>query len=361
MTENNVRLQEQVSDAQLEIDDLEKRLQAAQQEAEAVDARFRGVHEGLQSTQSVVRENTEDVYQVIHKTAEHIETHLVGLGAVVEAGLRSIGSVNRLGANRNTQDEQITLGEGHSLELRSRWLDLVERTLTGTLSEDKSMSPWNAGEYDAATRMVGRDWPVSAFTMIGSARMKSLRSLCEMVIADGVEGDFLEAGVWRGGASIYMAAIVLAYQQKNRRIFVADSFCGLPEPSDEYAEDAGDTHSEFTELAVSREDVERNFDRYGLKSDSVVFVEGFFKDTLHNVDTEKLALLRLDGDMYESTIQSLNALYRKVVPGGIVIIDDYVLGPCAQAVDSFRREHGIVAEIHQVDGAAIWWQIPHSE
>lgn len=239
----------------------------------------------------------------------------------------------------------------------SLYLDLLEQTLTGMLYQDEAISPWSSG-FDADTRAVGRDWPARAETMIGTARMRNLRTACETVLAEGVPGDFIETGVWRGGACIYMRAILEACGDAERRVFVADSFQGLPPPDPEaFPADAGDPHHSFEQLAISRADVEANFRRYGLLDDRVVFLEGWFKDTLPAAPVERLAILRLDGDMYESTAQALDALYHKVSPGGFVIIDDYLLKPCAAAVDDFRARHGVTAQLHEVDGAAVWWRV----
>jgi hypothetical protein len=194
--------------------------------------------------------------------------------------------------------------------------------------------------------------------MIGTARMRNLRMLCETVLGDGVPGDLIETGVWRGGACIYMRGILAARGDATRRVFVADSFRGLPRPdADHYPADSGDTHHTYDALAIPREDVEANFRRYGLLDERVIFLAGWFRDTLPAAPIDRLAVLRLDGDMYESTIQALDALYHKVSPGGFVIVDDYVLKPCAQAVDEFRARHGIHAPLRDVDGAAMWWRV----
>lgn len=239
------------------------------------------------------------------------------------------------------------------------YLDLLERCLTGSLDGDASISPWAPGGFDAATRAIGRDWPASATTMIGTARMRNLRMLLERALAEGVPGDFIETGVWRGGACIYARAILAAHGDQERRVFVADSFRGLPPPSDElYPADTGDTHHVQEALAIPRTAVEENFRRYHLLDERVVFLEGWFKDTLPSAPIERLAVLRLDGDMYESTIQALEALYHKVSPGGFVIVDDHLLPPCAAAVADFRAARNIAAEMHPVDGAAVWWRVP---
>jgi hypothetical protein len=180
------------------------------------------------------------------------------------------------------------------------------------------------------------------------------------MLMDDIDGDFIETGVWRGGACIYMKAILDAHGDQRRRVFVADSFQGLPRPNAaEYPSDKGDIHHTYPQLAVSRQDVEDNFRRYGLLDDRVVFLEGWFKDTLPAASIGKLAVLRLDGDMYESTLQALNALYHKVSRGGAVIIDDFFLQPCREAVNEFRAAHGIESTILPIDGWAVWWRCDH--
>lgn len=237
------------------------------------------------------------------------------------------------------------------------YLDLLEASLTGMLEQDGSQSPWTASGFDAENRMLGRDWPERALTMIGVVRMRNLRRIIETVIAEQIPGDFIETGVWRGGACIYMSGILAAHDERERRVWVADSFEGLPPPSPElYPEDAGDIHSNYQELAISEQSVRSNFQRYGLLSDRVSFLRGWFKDTLPTAPIQQIALLRLDGDMYESTIQALDALYDKVSPGGFVIVDDYGLAGCRKAVEDFRSQHSITDAIEDVDGAAVFWR-----
>jgi O-methyltransferase len=245
-----------------------------------------------------------------------------------------------------------------AMKMRNRYLNLLESSLTGTLHGDAPIDPWSGGQYDPNKRALGRDWPSIAQTMIGSVRMRNLRGLCEAAILNDVPGDFIETGVWRGGACIFMRGIIAAYADTHRRVFVADSFSGLPPPNPEtYAADAGDKHHTFSQLAVSRKEVEDNFRRYQLLDEQVVFLEGWFKDTLPGAPIQKLAVLRLDGDMYESTIQGLEALYHKVSPGGFVIVDDYFLRPCAQAIDEFRGKQEIKAPLIPIDGQAVWWKV----
>jgi O-methyltransferase len=115
-------------------------------------------------------------------------------------------------------------------------------------------------------------------------------------------------------------------------------------------------HTYAAWLACSQEQVEENFRRYRLLDGQVRFLKGWFKDTLPNAPVGRLAILRLDGDMYESTIQALDALYDKLSPGGFVIVDDYHLQPCAQAIHDFREARGIGDEIRDIDGMGAYWR-----
>jgi O-methyltransferase len=103
--------------------------------------------------------------------------------------------------------------------------------------------------------------------------------------------------------------------------------------------------------------VRANFERYGLLDGQVEFLPGWFKDSLPDAPIEKIAVLRADCDMYESTFEVLTYLYPKVSAGGYVIIDDYgVLPKCKAAVDDYRLAHGIDAPIQWVDWTGVYWQ-----
>lgn len=212
--------------------------------------------------------------------------------------------------------------------------------------------------FDPARRAEGKGWPQHAHTMIGAARLDNVRRCVADVLRAGVPGDLIETGVWRGGASIFMKAVLRAYDVTDRRVWVADSFRGLPPPdSNRYPADAGFDLHMSEQLAVSVEEVRSNFERYGLLDDRVVFLEGWFRDTLPQAPIERLAMMRLDGDMYESTIDSLSNLYPKLSPGGHVIVDDYrSIDACRAAVDAYRSTHSITDPIEIVDWSGISWR-----
>ncbi|MGI8853633.1 MAG: TylF/MycF family methyltransferase [Methyloceanibacter sp.] len=212
--------------------------------------------------------------------------------------------------------------------------------------------------FDEAARAEGRDWPAEADTMIGLKRLENLQHCITEVIRKNVPGDLIETGVWRGGASIFMRAILKVYGDQSRVVWVADSFEGLPKPDGRYQQDAGDRHWDKSHtLGISLEQVKANFSRYGLLDEQVRFLVGWFKDTLPTAPINQLAVLRLDGDMYSSTMDALQNLYHRLSLGGYTIIDDYGAIPaCKQAVDDFRAEHGITEELQQIDWTAIFWE-----
>ncbi|HKA39000.1 MAG TPA: TylF/MycF family methyltransferase [Burkholderiales bacterium] len=242
--------------------------------------------------------------------------------------------------------------------LRRRYLDLMERCLAGVIYEDPPLPDLGKAEYDPQLREYGWDWPSVAHTMIGSRRLNNVRTLLEQVIVHRVPGDVIETGVWRGGACIMMRAVLEAYAVRNRRVWLADSFEGVPAPKpDLYPADANEKFHEYAALSVPIEQVRRNFSQYGLLDEQVVFLKGWFQDTLPTAPIERLALLRLDGDLYESTIVALRALYDKLSRGGYVIIDDYRVVPaCKQAVDDFCAERRLAPEIIEIDGVGVYWR-----
>lgn len=246
---------------------------------------------------------------------------------------------------------------GSLRRMRNRYLELMQDCLTGSIYEDPPLKVLGSETFDSTLREHGWDWPSVAHSMIGRKRMGNLRYLAECVLFNGVPGDFIETGVWRGGACIYLRAILTAYGVKSRRVWVADSFQGLPPPDAAYPADAGDIFHTYRELAVSQEEVQRNFGRYGLLDEQTVFLKGWFRDTLPAAPTGPLAILRMDGDMYESTMDALTHLFDRVSIGGYVIVDDYrVVAGCRQAVDEFRARRGIEDAIMEIDGVGIYWQ-----
>lgn len=242
--------------------------------------------------------------------------------------------------------------------VRNDYLSLMINCLSGSIYNDPAIPIINIQGYNDELREYGWDWPSVAHTMIGRKRLENIRTLIESVLGNGIPGDFIETGVWRGGACIMMRACLNAYNIDDRRVWVADSFMGVPEPNEQaYIKDQGQKFHTYDALSVPVDEVKDNFAKYGLLDEKVCFLEGWFKDTLPNAPIDQLAIFRLDGDLYESTIQALEALYDKVTPNGYIIVDDYnVVAPCQSAVTDFLRNKGISPQLKDIDGVGVYWK-----
>lgn len=231
--------------------------------------------------------------------------------------------------------------------LKARDLELVQARHRAVMSAERERN----------ARIDGWAWLPEAHTMIGARRLDNLQQCIEDVLERGVPGDLIEAGVWRGGASIFMRAVLKAHGVEDRTVWLADSFQGLPPPNEAlYPADAGDLHHTVEELSVPVDEVRRNFGLYDLLDDRVRFLPGWFSDTLPQAPIERLAVIRIDADMYASTTEVLEALYPRLAPGGYVIVDDYGGIPaCRRAVDDYRAAMGITDEIRRIDWSGIYW------
>lgn len=269
-------------------------------------------------------------------------------------------------------------------ETASLYLDLLKKTLTASVYDEsawrvlepgkldgvysrirgaairelgkKSLLLVRAQPYDQAQRENGMDWPMVGLTMVGHRRLENIRACIETVITDKVPGDFVECGVWRGGSSIFAKAVFKAWGVTDRKVWLADSFEGMPHLETE-ADKVDPDFSAKRYLAVSREDVESNFRRFDLLDDSVRFVKGWFSESLPTAPIQQIAILRLDGDHYSSTMDALNGLYGRLSKGGFIIIDDYhSFAGCKAAVTEFRAAHGITSDMMRIDDLAVYWR-----
>jgi O-methyltransferase len=235
-------------------------------------------------------------------------------------------------------------------QMRDKYIDLLRDSLSDACFEVTIDSNGNKIYPDPIEN--GQVWPSKAVTMIGIKRLNNIKDLLTDVIQKGIPGDFLEAGIWRGGALIFARGVLDAFNCKNRSVIGCDSFQGLPPPNiQKYPLDVGDTLHTVKYLAVSQEEVKNNFIKFGLYDEKTVkFVPGFFSESLKGaLPFDKLAILRLDSDMYGSTIETLNALYDKVSPGGYIIIDDYALPGCHHATNDFLAQRNIKTPLEVID------------
>lgn len=192
-------------------------------------------------------------------------------------------------------------------------------------------------------------------TMIGEKRMNSLLQCMEEVEKNRIPGDFIETGVWKGGSTIFMRGFLKKARNTKRKVWVADSFMGFPPTKHP---DGNDVNNDiYPDLVISIETVKDNFLKYNLLDEQVCFLKGFFSETLPSAPIKQLAILRLDGDLYDSTMDALTALYPKLSKGGYVIIDDYGFWPgCAEAVHDYRKLHRINEEIFWEDEIGVHWR-----
>lgn len=237
---------------------------------------------------------------------------------------------------------------------RQAYVELVKRSITNFL--------YLGGEADfAGFRCVDHydlerwQWKVDPLSKPATLLRKGQLDLIEQAVVSleqrKVPGDYLEAGIWRGGAVILLRALLDAYAIPGRRVFAADSFEGIP-VNTRALNDPVDAWQD--RWVASLDEVRGNIARFGLLDERIVFVPGYFETSLPPLAGESFALIRLDSDSYDSVETSLQLLYPRVVKGGIVIIDDWHLPGCRMAVLDYCARHNIRDAIQEYDANAFW-------
>jgi hypothetical protein len=280
---------------------------------------------------------------------------------------RGLLDSNRTNGRRQGQDHipsSYSKGASVNTDISAElYLDLLKRSLTNTIFETEP--DIDDDEFRFTMNCASHYVESNAVSMITLARFDNIKNCIESILSNGVAGDFIEAGVWRGGASIFMRGVLKIHGVADRVVWAADSFEGLPEPdSNQFPLEAkvqsGPVMQKlYHNLAASLDEVKRNFAAYGLLDNQVKFLKGWFKDTLPNAPLGMLSLIRLDGDFYESTRDGLTSLYDRLSIGGYVIIDDYGQDSwtyCRKAVDEFRSERHIEDPLVAVDSTCSYWQ-----
>lgn len=186
-------------------------------------------------------------------------------------------------------------------------------------------------------------------SMVGRKRLISLTEACNHVVLSGVKGDFVECGVWRGGASI-LATKIFEKHKDFRQVWLFDTFAGMTEPSakdNKHGSTFDKTLEKYSQLdrgntnewcLASLAEVKNNFSKSLVPLSRVRFVKGDVRETLLNQSSlpEQISVLRLDTDFYDSTLIELEVLYPRLAKGGILLIDDYgTWEGCAKAVEDF--------------------------
>lgn len=244
--------------------------------------------------------------------------------------------------------------------MSDRYLDLLKQTLTRWRLGDETYelayridAPPKKFPSDDGNRYIGHEWPVHAETMVGMKRLDHLHHLLDDVRRHDTPGDFVECGIWRGGVLIF-ANEYFWHHDMRRGVWGYDSFQGLPAPTMEA--DAGDQHWTWDIFSVPETEVRANFAKYGSDMRRVHLVKGFFRDTVFNHNSP-ICILRVDGDMYEGTLDPLLAMYDQVSVGGWVVIDDYGdVRACREAVHDFRKTHDIEDELERMGHTAAFWR-----
>lgn len=207
-------------------------------------------------------------------------------------------------------------------------------------------------EDEMFRRINGLDW--NGYTMIGLRRLDNLEMCINSVIKNNVTGAIVEAGVWRGGACIF-AAGVLKEAGVKRNIYVCDVFDDTF-PGPQYECDSWTEVYDFTALSVSLGDVKANFNKFSLLTDNVIFKQGWFSDTLQTIE-EPISILRVDGDTYQSTLETLQ-LEKNIPSGGFIIMDDWAINVSRRAFLDYFEDRVTDKDVVEVDSLSVYWKKP---
>lgn len=275
--------------------------------------------------------------------------------------------------NKDGQLKKLTTTE----HAKYMYIEMMKSYVSGTVFMDAELSVIPSPSVPAtldlnlAIRQKGEDWTYAGDTMTGWARLNNIRDLLTDIICNNIRGDYIETGVWRGGASIFAKAVMSALEEPDddesttisssphRISYVCDSFQGLP-PGDrnlDLSDKNWDTVGKGY-LEVASNIVANNFKKFGMLDSNVVFAKGFFNETMPPLSKQilSLSIMRLDGDMYESTVDVLYNLYDKLSIGGYVIMDDWFGFPSRTACEDFFQVHQINPDIIAIDNTAAYWK-----
>ena len=198
---------------------------------------------------------------------------------------------------------------------------------------------------------------VKAYTMTSPERIVSLLRAINYIEESNIEGSIVECGVWKGGS---MMAALLALKGQTRDIYLYDTFEGMSEPTKEdksYKNESAkeaflnkDDYWKRIECYSTLEEVEHNIYNVGYPKNKINFIQGKVEETIPETIPEKIAILRLDTDWYESTMHEMVHLFPKLVPGGVIIIDDYGHWKgCKKAVDEYISNNNIKLLLNRID------------
>lgn len=204
------------------------------------------------------------------------------------------------------------------------------------------------------------------YTMTSPERMYALYEAVRHVVGHGIEGDFVECGVWKGGSAMLMAMTLARLGEDGpgeggRRIRLYDTFAGMTRPTavDVRARDGSDTLTRWEHFQradhnawayAPLDEVRANMAKTGFPAENIDYVIGTVEETLPAEAPDRIALLRLDTDWYESTYHEMLHLFPRLAPGGVLVLDDYgSFEGARKAVDQYLEENDIRLLLHRVD------------
>jgi O-methyltransferase len=200
-------------------------------------------------------------------------------------------------------------------------------------------------------------WPMPRaevpLTLLTKGQLDLVETLLAGLAERGIPGDCIEAGVWRGGTVILMRAALDMLALADRQVIAADSFCGIP-PNTRFRHDPVDLWND--RWVASRGEVAGHLAAYGMDDERIELLEGLFADSLSALAGRRLAFIRLDCDSHDSVMDALTALYPLLMPGGAIVIDDWHLLGCRIAVDSYRKQNGIIDPIEVTAENGYWFK-----
>ena len=189
---------------------------------------------------------------------------------------------------------------------------------------------------------------VQPYTMTAPEKMFALLDASRYISQNGIVGDIVECGVWKGGSMMAAAEMLLRLNDTQRTLWLFDTFTGMPEPSDKDADYSGTSARMRLEKETNVQayaplkEVERMMASTGYPSERIRYIQGKVEDTIPATAPDRIALLRLDTDWYESTLHELTHLFPRLSTGGVLIIDDYgQWAGCRSATDEYFSQNGI--------------------
>jgi hypothetical protein len=249
-----------------------------------------------------------------------------------------------------TNDRECLIDQGES-----PYIDILSKVLVGTPLGGSGSDVQNLQPYDEVVRSLGDDYSAFSYTMVGKARLHNIRCAIDEVNRNGIQGSIVELGVWRGG--VMMLASAMGKQLGIQRdIYLLDAF----QVVGAYTNGGLKRNEDLANfLATNVDDVRQSFEYFDLGGPHVHYEKGLFKDTLplwKDVDVP-IAILRVDGNFYDSYQDAMYFLYEKVPVGGIIIFDDvFSNGSVMRCWWDFKNEQGLPENLNRIDRHSAWFR-----